>query len=93
MWNCPTKAIPREHLLRNALEALERVQAAMLCEDFLPDYEEALRVIRKHGCLEERYLKRFEIALRDPRLSPDMRYEATGQAIRLMRRQLGSLFS
>ncbi|OCC22374.1 hypothetical protein MB02_17225 [Croceicoccus estronivorus] len=64
----------------------------MLCEDFLPDHEEALRVIRKHGCLEERYLKRFEIALRDPCLSPDMRYEATGQAIRLMRRQLGPLF-
>lgn len=43
----------------------------MLCEDFLPDHQEALRVIRKHGCLEERYLKRFEIALRDSRLSPD----------------------
>lgn len=89
MWNTQHKPIPRAHRIDTAITALEQAQTEIFDANGPGDYRAALDELSSlHGDLSV-YVRRFEEAMTKPAYSPEMRFEAVGQALRLIRVQFG----
>lgn len=89
MWNTTHKDIPRAHRIDVALQALEQAQADVFEEEGPGDFSSALDELCAYQSGVEIHARRFQEAMENPSFSPDVRFEAVGQALRLIRVQFG----
>lgn len=89
MWNTQKKAIPRSHIIDVAIADLERAHSGIMSEEGVGDYPEALNALKSQNLAINELIDRFEKAMAHPSYDSATRFEAVGQALRLIKTRLG----
>ena len=89
MWNAPNKPIPRSQIVDTAIEALEAAHTAMLEEEGPRHLDPHLATLCALHEPIRPYAERFYKAYTHKNYDISTRFEATGQALRLLKVQFG----